>query len=231
MCRNQDRSKRPEPERWGQKQPRDRGFNPRDWEGSSGASPASSPRQRPQQQPDIKPAEPSTRPDRSAARSLNGKKSRAGGAPGYNDDTGLDEWEPTGAGRKGWYNPQSSPSPAAASKETRPVDNQLLNSMSGSGDQQSREEPHRASSGDLFSIALQSCCRLYVEVLLQVTLCMAPADTCSQEGFKRIGMLLGASQTSCIDSLCILPALHVVDHVRTTRFTTSSMACLITNCY
>lgn len=153
MCRNQNRSNDSQPTRQGQKQPRDRGFNPRDWEGSSSSSvPSSSSRQPPQQRPHTKSAEPSSRPERTAARWQDGNKPSAAGVPGLDDEAGLDEWEPTGAGRKGWYNPQASPSSAAASKETRPVTDPLLNSPSGSGDRWSREGASGARGGELLNI-------------------------------------------------------------------------------
>ena len=153
MCRNQDKSNNSEQMRRGQKQPRDRGFNPRDWEGSSSAAPAVSPRQQSQQQPGTKPGGPSSRPERTAARWLDDNKPNAAGVPGLNEDAGLDEWEPTGAGRKGWYNPQSSPSSAAASKEMRPVSDPMLNRGSGSGDRWRREETSSANSGELLNTA------------------------------------------------------------------------------
>ena len=150
MCRNQDRSHNFEQRQQGQKQPRERGFNPRDWEGSSSAAPASPLGQWPQQQSQTKPAEPSSRPERTAAWQLD---PNATGGPGLDEEAGLDEWEPTGAGRKGWYNPQSSPSSVAASKETRPVNDPMLNAGSGSGDRWRREEASRASSGELLNTA------------------------------------------------------------------------------
>lgn len=180
MCRNQDRSNKSEPARQGQRQPRDRGFNPRDWEGSSSSTaPSSSPRQPPQQRPDTKSAEASSRPQRTADWWLDGNKPSAAGVPGLNEEAGLDEWEPTGAGRKGWYNPQASPSSAAASKETRPVTDPLLNSPAKSEDRWSHTGAPRPSSGELINIAF-TVNSLHVGALLRLALCMAPAGACTQ---------------------------------------------------
>ena len=204
MCRNQDRSNKSEPPQQRQKQSRDRGFNPRDWEGSSSAALASSPRQRPQQQPETNLAEPSSRAERTAAGSLDGMKPDAAGVPGLDNEAILYDWEPTGAGRKGWYNPQSSPSSAPASKGTRSLNDAALNSASNSEEWRRRQEGPQAYRGEPINIA-------YTVNLLQVvcwdsaqsciTLGLAPADACSQEGSGHPGIVHKALKPTALSPL------------------------------
>ena len=164
MYRDTKAANSSEPRR-GQKQPRDTRFDPKDWQGSSSsskASPVSSSKRSAQQQPNTKAAAPSGRSERSwqdgtkTTRQYgnrntwqDGNKPNAAGVLGLDDEeAGLDDWEPTGAGRKGWYNPQSSPSPAAPSKETGRVDGSRRNPQSGRGGRWSGQESPSVSTGE-----------------------------------------------------------------------------------
>lgn len=170
MSRDTKAANSSEPRR-GQKQPRDTRFDPKDWQGSSSssskASPVSSSRRSPQQQPNTKAAVPSGRSERSWQDGTkttrqdgnrntwqDGNKLNAAGVLGLDDDeAGLDDWEPTGAGRKGWYNPQSSSSSPAPSRETGRVDGSRRNSQSGRGDRRSGQESPSVSTGEPLNTA------------------------------------------------------------------------------
>lgn len=216
MYRNQDRSNKSEPTQRQQKQPRDRGFNPRDWEGSSGAALVSSQRQRPQQQPEANLAEPSSRAERTAAGSLDGKKPDAAGVPGLDNEASLDDWEPTGAGRKGWYNPQSSPSSAPASKGTHSVNDAALNSASNNEEWRRRQEGPQAYRGEPINIAYsQVVCRGSAHI----THGLAPADASSQEGSGHPGIVLKALKPTALS-----PLASALSCVRMSRFITVNTA-------
>ena len=144
---------------------------------SSSSSSASSSRRSPQQQPNTKAAVPSGRSEGSwqdgnkttwqdgnkttwqdgnkttwkdGSRNTwqDGNKPSAAGVPGLDEEAGLDDWEPTGAGRKGWYNPQSSSSSASAGKEAGRVDGSRQNPQSGRGDRRTRQEAPSVSTGE-----------------------------------------------------------------------------------
>lgn len=203
VYRDTDRSSR------GQRQPRDRSFNPKDWEGVSAVpapsarqpaqrQPVSPPPQRqpvsqpPKQQPvsqpaqqtpasqpleqqaDAKAAVPSKSPERTTAWWLGGNKPDAAGASPLDDGAGFDEWKPTGAGRKGWYNPHSSSSPGASKQ-----DDPLQKPQSGTGDWGVHNEPIIASRGELISIA----CPLHSSLCVEDT----------AQGHVTHGMALGSS--------------------------------------
>lgn len=165
MPRDTTPSNKSEPRR-GQKQPRETRFNPKDWQGSSSrsssisssAAPASSSRQSPRQPPNTKAAVPSGRPERSWQDGNRNTwqddgKPNADAVPGLDEEAGLDDWEPTGAGRKGWYNPQSSSSSAAGSRETGHVHDPQMDPQSGHGDRWRRQEAPTVSTGEAFIIA------------------------------------------------------------------------------
>lgn len=99
-----------------------------------------------------------------------GNKLNAAGVPGMDEEAGLDDWEPTGAGRKGWYNPQSS-SASTASTEAGRADDPQLNPQSGHGDRWRRQESPSVSTGEHLPVDLvQAAC---MPNLLQIALCIA----------------------------------------------------------
>lgn len=145
-CRDTARPGRADSTRRDQRRSKDRAFNPMDWQGNSAdsASTSSQPRQ---QQPDVSTAAPSN-----SSASTTGSRRDTAREADLQFKAGFDDWEPTGAGRKGWYNPQSSSSSTVDSGGAEfPADPlpppKAKAGPSGSG--QAPEVPQRASTGEL----------------------------------------------------------------------------------
>ena len=142
-CRDTARSGPSNQARQDQRRSKDRAFDPRDWEGNSADSTSSS-SQPGQQQPDVPTAAPS-----SSSASAAGSRRDTAREANLQSEAGF-EWEPTGAGRKGWYNPQSSSSSAADSGGAGFLDDPLLASKAGpSRSGQVPEPPQTASRGEV----------------------------------------------------------------------------------